>query len=381
MLPRGLIKVDSDIMTEIHIADIHFGNRSTKIEDHYNIMVEQFLRPISTIHFDLLSINGDLFDHKVMAGSDVVMYATMFIDQCIKLCRERGATMVIMLGTKEHDADQLKLFYHYLTDPTIDLRIVEKAKFEMIKGHRFLYMPEEYSMGGEYYEKLLYHSGWWDTTCAHATFAGSVYGASVQDMDSIRAVFTPEQFAYCKGPIICGHVHKPQCIGGYVYYSGSPIRYKFGEEESKGFLICLHNYRTREFYMHFQEIESFRYDTINLDHMLNSDPKDVIAYIKDLKARGIDNIRVQFSMDTPTLEVIKNYFANIPYVKIDTTDIKKKQVEMETNTSIFDDEYAGLEFILDETLDKNEILCKYVNILKGFTYITVDELTELLKGD
>ena len=379
MLPKGLIKVDSDIMTEIHIADIHFGNRSTKIEDHYNIMIEQFINPISTIHFDLLSINGDFFDHKVMAGSDVVMYATMFFDLCVKLCRERNATLVIMLGTKEHDADQLKLFYHYLSDPTIDLRIIEKAKFEIIKGHRFLYMPEEYSMGEEYYAKILFQSGWWDTTCLHGTFAGSVYGANSTDLNSIRATFEPELFGYCKGPIICGHIHKAQCIGGYVYYSGCPIRYKFGEEEPKGFLICLHNYRTREFYVHFQEIESFRYDTINLDYMLNNDPKEVIAYIKGLKAQGIDNIRVQFSMDAPTLEVIKNYFANIPYVKIDTSDIKKKQVEMETNTSIFDDEYAGLEFILDDTLDKNEILCKYANILKGFTYITVDELVELLK--
>ena len=164
-----------------------------------------------------------------------------------------------------------------------------------------------------------------------------------------------------------------------MYYSGTPIRYKFGEEEPKGFLICLHNFTTREFYMHFQEVESFRYDTINVDDMLNSDPKVVIDYIMNLKAQGIDNIRVQFGVDNPNIEVIKQYFAGIPYVKIDTDKIKKKKMELESNESIFEDEYAGLEFILDESLDKKDILCRYANYLKGYTYITVDELIELLK--
>lgn len=379
MLQKPFIKVQNDIMTEIHIADIHFGNKSTKIEDHFKIMVEQFINPISTIHFDLLSINGDLFDHKVMANSDVVMYTIKFIDLCIQLCRQRNATLVLLLGTSEHDADQLKLFYHYLDDPTIDIRIIEHAKFEYIKGHRFLYMPEEYSMGEEYYDRILNHSGWYDCVCLHGTIVGSVYGANYPEKSGTRAIFDIDDFKSCAGPIICGHVHKPQCIDGYMYYSGTPIRYKFGEEEPKGFLICLHNFTTREFYMHFQEIESFRYDTINVDDMLNSDPKVVIDYIKGLKDQGIDNIRVQFGVDNPSIEVIKQYFAGIPYVKIDTDKIKKKKMELESNESIFEDEYAGLEFILDESLDKKDILCRYANYLKGYTYITVDELIELLK--
>ena len=366
-------------MTEIHIADIHFGNKSTKIEDHFKIMVEQFINPISTIHFDLLSINGDLFDHKVMANSDVVMYTIKFIDLCVQLCRQRNATLVLLLGTSEHDADQLKLFYHYLDDPTIDIRIIEHARFEYIKGHRFLYMPEEYSMGEEYYERLFKLSGPFDQVCLHGTIKGTVYGYNDRNLEGTRAVFGLEDFINCGGPIICGHVHTPQCRDGYIYYSGCPIRYKFGEEEPKGFLICLHNFTTREFYMHFQEIESFRYDTIHVDDMLNKDPKVVIEYIKNLKDKGIDNIRVQFGIDNPNIEVIKQYFAGIPYVKIDTDKIKKKKIELESNESIFEDEYAGLEFILDDSLSKNEILCRYANYLKGFTYITADELIELLK--
>lgn len=389
-LKQGFIRVDGtafvvhrkDTLIEIHIADIHFGNKSTKIEDHFNIMVEQFINPISTINFDLLSINGDLFDHKVMANSDTVMYAIKFIDLCVQLCRARNATLVLLEGTSEHDADQLKLFYHYLEDPTIDIRIVESARFEIIKGYRFLYMPEEYSMGDEYYERLLYQSGWYDSACIHGTMVGSVHGAKEQSFDNSRAIFDLSCFSYCKGPIICGHVHKPQVMGGgYIYYSGCPIRYKYGEEEPKGFLICLHNYRTREFYIHFQEIESFRYDTINIDSILSNDPKDIIQYIQDLKASGIDKIRIQFSTDSSTTEIIKSYFKSIPDIKVDDTAVKKR-VELEANVDIFeDDEYSGLEFVLDETLDKKEILCKYANFLKGYVYVTTDELNALLKEE
>lgn len=389
-LKQGFIRVDGtafvvhrkDTLIEIHIADIHFGNKSTKIEDHFNIMVEQFINPISTINFDLLSINGDLFDHKVMANSDTVMYAIKFIDLCVQLCRARNATLVLLEGTSEHDADQLKLFYHYLEDPTIDIRIVESARFEIIKGYRFLYMPEEYSMGDEYYERLLYQSGWYDSACIHGTMVGSVHGTKEQSFDNSRAIFDLSCFSYCKGPIICGHVHKPQVMGGgYIYYSGCPIRYKYGEEEPKGFLICLHNYRTREFYIHFQEIESFRYDTINIDSILSNDPKDIIQYIQDLKASGIDKIRIQFSTDSSTTEIIKSYFKSIPDIKVDDTAVKKR-VELEANVDIFeDDEYSGLEFVLDETLDKKEILCKYANFLKGYVYVTTDELNALLKEE
>lgn len=373
---------DNPVLTEIHVADIHFGNKSTKIEDHYNIMIEQFINPISAIHFDLLSINGDLFDHKVMANSYTVMYTIKFIDLCVQLCRARGATLVLLLGTAEHDADQLRLFYHYLDDPTIDIRIVETAKIEYIKGHRFLYMPEEYSMGKEYYEHLLYNNGWFDGICLHGTIAGTVRGADYQDYSGIRAVFDLDSFKYCKGPIICGHVHRAQCIGGYIYYCGDPVRFKFGEEYPKGFLICLHDTSSGRFYTHFSEIESFRYDTINIDDMLNRDPRQVISYIQGLKEQGIHKIRVQFSHDSSSIQIINDYFRNDPTIKMDMASVKKKQVEIQSNVDLFEtDEYTGLEFILDETLDKKEILCQYANFLKGYTYISVDELIDLLKEE
>ena len=62
---------------EIHIADIHFGCVDPATE--YNILKEQFLDPISKLDFDILSIDGDIFDRKFMANSDAVYYAIEFV--------------------------------------------------------------------------------------------------------------------------------------------------------------------------------------------------------------------------------------------------------------------------------------------------------------
>ena len=47
---------------EVHIADIHFG--STDPAKQYTILNEQFLQKIAMIDFDILSIDGDIFDKK-----------------------------------------------------------------------------------------------------------------------------------------------------------------------------------------------------------------------------------------------------------------------------------------------------------------------------
>ena len=63
-------------LIEIHTADLHFGVMNPKTQ--YDILCEQLLNKVADIPFDIFSINGDIFDHKFMSNSDVVMYATMF---------------------------------------------------------------------------------------------------------------------------------------------------------------------------------------------------------------------------------------------------------------------------------------------------------------
>ncbi len=370
-------KNNNSYVTEVHIADIHFG--SVDPMKQYNILCEQFLNKISQIDFDILSIDGDIFDKKFMANSDAVYYAVEFVRNCVDICRSKMATLIIISGTESHDAGQLKLFYGYEQDETVDVRIVEKASFIYVQGLKILCVPEEYGKGEEYYRTVL--DDVYDTAFMHGTIVGSVYGASKEDLNSTKyPVFSIDSFGGCRGPIMCGHVHKAMCLNGYIYYCSNPIRYKFGEEEEKGFCILLHNRFDNSHYMQFIPIESFRYDTINIKSLEYSDPNLVISHLDNLLANGIDNIRIDFSdLNEPTIQkIIEQYYENNQSVSIKR--YIDKSVPQVNTTQEIEEKYADLDFLLDPNIDSYTKFVNFINHNEGKQFITVEKLKSILSG-
>ena len=365
--PRG-------IRLEAHIADIHFG--AIDPEKQYQILMEQFVNKISYLQLDLISINGDLFDHKFMSNSDTVMYAMSFVSALVDYCKRTGCTLILLHGTMSHDANQLKLFYSYLNDPLIDIRIVEEVEFQFVKGKKILCVPELYGRSADYYTNYLYNSSYYDSAIIHGTFVGSIFGKDQAILGSDREpVFSIDNFCNCMGPIIAGHVHVPQCFKEHFYYCGSPIRYKFGEEQPKGFYILMHDLDSRQYYIHFEEIKSFRYDTINLDYMLNQDPKNIIDYINNLRKNGIDYVRVEFTQANQNINIVREYYRtnNNVFIK---DELKESQIAAKDKAMA--ERVAQYSYILDKNLSEYEILTRYINQNMGCSYITVDELKELL---
>ena len=364
-------------LVSIHISDIHFGAIDPKTE--FYILKEQYIDRISILdNIDLICIDGDLFDHKYMANSDVVYYASEFIRLLVELCKTKGITLILLHGTYSHDSNQLKLFYHYLQDPYIDIRIVETIKFEVVKGVRVLCIPELYNIDESIYQQYLFYSGIYELCIIHGTIEGSVYGNNVGQ----SRLFTIEDFINCSGPIIGGHIHTGGCFNSHFYYCGSPIRYKFGEEEPKGYLIVLQDLETRKYFVHKEIIESFRYDTIYLDDILSNDPKNVINYINNLKQeQNIDNLRIIFNTEIPNdmILVLNNYYRSISNIKLQFEKDMKNKV-LQKNMKEMND-LGDLSFVLDKSLSEYEILTKYINFNKGYEYITVDKLKELLEEE
>jgi DNA repair exonuclease SbcCD nuclease subunit len=357
---------------EVHIADIHFGAIDPNAQ--LDILRRQFFVSIDQIPFNAVYINGDLFDHKVMANSAVVKCAMIFITELVNICKSHNATLVILAGTASHDAGQLSLFYHLQKDPYSDVRIVENTRFEYVNHKKVLCIPEEYDKGYDYYHQFLDQP--YDMAILHGVFAGSIYGAAVPNLDISRPIFGIRDFDYCGGPIICGHVHKPGCFAKDVYYSGSPIRFAFGEEEEKGFIILAHNIDTGEYYTGFQPIYSFRYDTINLDDMIDGDPRLIIDYISNLQSQGIDYIRVEFTKNNVNnLTLLKNYYRNNKNVKVkdDSMAEVRQQKIQEQN-----DKFEEYSYLFDNSLTEYDKLTQYINQQKGFAFITSEDLKKLL---
>lgn len=361
------------LFISVHIADLHFAAFDPRKQ--YEILKLQFLDKIYMMpRVDLISVNGDIFDHKLMGNSDGIYYASMFVDNLVQLTREKHCTLLLLHGTYSHDADQLKLFYHYMEDKSVDVRVVTQIQFEQIGNMRLLCIPELYGVDESVYDLVLHHSGWYDECIIHGTFEGSVYGNTVGN----GRLFTMKDFDMCTGFIIGGHVHKPGCFGGYFYYCGCPYRWKFGEEEDKGYLIGVHDLDTNYQQIYFDKIYSNTYITIDIKDIISNDPQQVIAYIDSLKKeRGIDYLKIKFKypVEGANKVIINNYYRNSRTTFVEFMSVMEEQKAMNESNMAVDDTY---NFILDDKLSDFEKFVMYVNLNEGSEFITVDRLKEIL---
>ena len=211
----------------------------------------------------------------------------------------------------------------------------------------------------------------------HGTIEGAVYGNTINKRGRLFGI---DDFANCRGPIIAGHVHVPGCFNSHFYYSGSPIRYKFGEEEPKGILLVYYNLDNGFYYPHLIPVISFRYDTINIDELMTQDPKDVIEYINELKEKeGIEYLRVVFSKEVPSdnLAVIKEYYKNNGRIRFKLNEEKKTDVSNNINSS--SESYEEFSYLFDDNLSPYEKLASYINQQEGCIFITGDKIKKLLE--
>lgn len=368
------------ISMQAHISDLHFGKIDPKVE--FNILKEQFIDRIKDLPLDCISIDGDFFDRLFMSNTDTTLYANLFFKELYNVCKnnaKRGihTVLILILGTKNHDADQLRLFYPYLEDKEVDLRIVETIQFQYINGCRVLCIPELYNVTNDEYSKVLYESGAYDMVFMHGSIEGAIYDNKMGE----SKIFSPSDFSCCMGPVVAGHVHTGPAVHGFCYYNGSPIRWNFGEEETKGFQLVLYDMDTRYYYIHKEPVHSFRYDTISIDDIIMTDPQKVISYINDLREKeGIDYIRLKCISNYDTqdaLNIIKEYYRTDKTVKF------KFDKEMSPDEKSFDQQtvemYDKYSYLFDKSISTYEIFARFINDNQSDIIVTADDIIDALK--
>jgi hypothetical protein len=347
----------------------------------YNLLMEQFYKPSLQLQkLDVIAIDGDTFDHRVMSNSDTAMYATMFVDKLAELARLKNATFLILAGTYSHDYDQLKLFYHYLEDPSLDIRIVTTIQFETIKGARVLCIPELYGIDESVYRKFFHESGWYDEAFVHGTFKGAVYG----DNAGMGRLLTPEDFTYCRGVAISGHVHKSGCFSGFYYYCGCPYRWKFGEEEDKGFLLLVHDLDTQIHYVEFREIKSDRYITLSVDDLTSQDPQTIINYLEKMRYEtGAEYVKIRVSDRHVTgnaKTIINQYYRNNKntFIEFQNNNKLADGIDKKDLAEKVQDSY---NYLVDDKISDLERFVMFVNDNEGEQFVTVEKLKQILNSD
>lgn len=364
---------------QCHISDIHFGVMDAQLE--YKILKEQYIDRIKDLPLDIISIDGDLFNKLDMSNTDSCLYASLLVADIVSICknnRKMGipTVFIILAGTKNHDAGQLRLFYHYFNDPDLDIRIVEQIQFEYVNGMKILCIPELYGIAENIYQQFLYGMGPYDMCFMHGTVQGAVYGDNAGE----SRLFRSEDFGLCMGPVIAGHVHPGGCFNSFMYYNGSPIRWSFGEEGPKGFQIVLYDMDTRKYYIYLEQIASFRYDTITIDELLCTDPKKVIEYIDNLKAKeNIDYIRLKCKLTPdlePNMKIIQEYYRTNKTVrfKIDKVMTDEEKSIAEKNTDL----YNKYSYVFDKSMSAYDILARYIMDNEDGIFITGEDIKKLV---
>ena len=356
------------------IADLHFSAYNPK--EQYDTLTEQFTKVIMNYpKLDYILIAGDIYDHKLMGNSDGLLYASMFVNDLVYIAKMKGSTIIMIHGTFSHDADQLKNFYHYLNDKELDMRIITSIQMITVKGARMLCIPELYGIDESIYNEYLHYSGYYDFAFLHGTFEGAVYGNNVGN----GRLFTFHDFDMCRGFMVGGHVHTPGCHKGYFYYTGSPYRWKFGEEEEKGFLTTILDLDTYRHYVQFNPIKCRTYITIDMETLISNDPKDIINYINNLQInQGIDFLKVKFRTPIKGADkvIIDNYYRNNGKTFVEFLDVMEERRIKDRENGVISEEY---DFILDSQLSDFEKFVRYVNLKEGGEFITVDKLRQLLE--
>lgn len=378
------IEIERGVLLEVHIADLHFGAMNPKYQ--YETLKRQIIDRLWQLDkLDIISIDGDLFHHKELASSEAVLYADLFISELVELCKIKETTLLLIHGTGEHDANQLKIFYKYTHNPMYDVRVIEEVKFEYVKGCKILCIPEMYGMGARYYQEKLFESGYYDAVFMHGEILGSIYRGhpTVPTLDSERSpVFTMDDFCMCKGPIISGHVHTRGVYDNHFYYCGSPYRWQFGEEEDKGFIILIHDLDKATYQVYYENINCLKYDTIRIHDI--ADPKQLCNHVESLLANGSDFIRLDVSpllseVALSNLEVVKRYFRNVKNVKFKIP--KREEIIAEKKNEELRQQYKQYDYLLDNSMSEFDKLAMYINQQKGCEYITGKEIETIFNSD
>lgn len=213
-------------------ADLHIG--AIKDTLYYSSTFSSILqRSIHTYHPDLIVILGDYFDRLFKANEPYVTLSNTILS----LLLSYDIPVRLIYGTESHEMNQYTtLFPHYFSH--YNLKLYTTVTEETINSRTFLFIPEEYITSKEdHYQSTLY-SHHYDYILGHGTINEFLPISTLTNRKHSHQVpiFTQQELSSHSTITAFGHyhIHKDQ---DNVHYVGSLFRWKFGEEEPKGYAL------------------------------------------------------------------------------------------------------------------------------------------------
>ena len=362
------------------ISDIHVG--AMDLETLYNEYTELFINKIKKDNkLDFVIVCGDFFDHKFYLNDNAAKMSYKMLKDLIEVCKDKDIPLRFVYGTESHECNQYDIMnVMKIYDNVKVVKFVSDE--ELLPNLNILYLPEEHVNDiDEYYSKYLSNYDKYDYVFGHGVIREVMTDLSVHidnksdDKRKKTKVFnTKELDKICKCEVYFGHYHINIETDDKFFSIGSFSRWRYGEEERKGFYIVECN-TDKEKYSHeyIENTLAKDYKTIRIGYnnevFTNEDKlkESIDGFNNMIKREAYDNIRVVFNIPSniehpeSTINYIKETLKKSDKIKVEIVngyiDEKRKMQKEKVNET-----NQLYSFIFDKNLPLEDKTSKFISI-------------------
>lgn len=371
-------------------GDIHYGYYPPELlYKEFNLIIDS----IDEHKPDCVILLGDFYDTKLSMASAHSVYSIKSFYDLVKKCEEEGIKLRQIKGTNSHDPDnQLKNLAQIANSSKCDYKLfLTVDEEELFPGFKVLYIPEEYMEDKDEYYKD-YFCKKYQGVFGHGMFEETNFSShnKFKTMKKYPIFNSKDMEEICEGPIMFGHIHTKQRIRNRIQYTGSLVRSRHGEEESKGIYLTTYNVDTKETDFLFIENEiTTKYDTIEIksdNKVFNLMVNEQIAYFKNLineYKRDYLRLKIYIPEDYPNstmfVDGINITFSDMRDVSIMIYDNSKLKLDKEVKEKVdmLMDKY---QFIFDKSVGYDEKIQQFIKLKTG-KEISLERIRSMISGN
>lgn len=263
-------------------------------------------------------IAGDYFDRRINSDESIYSKSIGFL---IKISEHCG-NLIVINGTYNHDYTTLKIL-NEISKIKSNIHYINTLSEKIIDNKKFLLIPEEYPENPEEYYSQIYQNKY-DYIIGHGELEGTMLHSGIDNRKLKGWKFNVHKLE-STGALwnMWGHIHLPQNLTDKTFYSGSLSRYKFNEEEEKGFSVMNCDEPIKEFVILKSNLKLITY---NEEILNNFDSNEKLLSI--LKNENTF-IRFKGDIDSKWVDFLKNESINEVFT------IKDSQTQIELTIDNF----------------------------------------------
>ena len=253
-------------MRILHTSDWHLGmplKLGTMIEDQ-QYFLDQMYSIIEEYDVDAVICAGDIYDSSVTNAEAIELYSGAIT----KICKELGKKMIVIAGNHDSGArlasgrELLELAGLYVSGKIVrDIGPVSLGNAD-IYPIPFFNRDEVAALFPDKKNDITSQEAATKVLCDHIKekmdasrvniIVSHAYITSAELSDSDRAAQVGQATSVSKDVfngfdyVALGHIHKPQAITETIRYSGSPIKYSFGVEETQIKQVLIYDTDSKE---------------------------------------------------------------------------------------------------------------------------------------